>query len=66
MKLGLEELLNQRMEKLVEQQNEATRATADVAKQLYKIYRAKRSSVQSKRTPMSAKSSATDFSEEIR
>jgi hypothetical protein len=42
MKLQLEELLNKRMEKLVEQQTEATRATADAAKQLGRLFRAKR------------------------
>ena len=67
MKLSLEELMNQKMQKLLEQQTEATRATADVAKQLGKLFDSRRSDQKRTKHSVSVKhSSTTDFSEEIK
>lgn len=67
MKLSLEELMNQKMQKFLEQQTEATRATADVAKQLGKLFEKRRSDPKRPKSSVSVKHSATtDFSEEIK
>ena len=65
MKLQIEQLVNKRMQKLVEQQTEATRATADAAKQLGRLLRTKRTETK-KPESASTKTNTVDFSEEIR
>jgi hypothetical protein len=54
------------MQKLVDQQTEATRATADAAKQLGRLFRTKRTEVGRRSEASVVKSSNTDFSEEIK
>jgi hypothetical protein len=65
MKLQIEQLVNKRMQKLVEQQTEATKATADAAKQLGRLLRTKRTEIK-KPESASTKTNTVDFSEEIR